>query len=184
MNILTLITTIFFSLSSYAQNLLVPGGSTVQNISTGKVEKISEDKNINLTSESPVVVQTKGGVPLLVLAANSTDSKIDIKKIDLKSSLRELVIEDMNSIMNEITKVHVEVQGLIQKRNLVQAADRVKDLQNKYPGLALGYFLEGTVQYLLGNKELATKSLEQGLAIDSKDENARKLLHSIKGGSR
>ncbi len=184
MKIILSIAILILPLAGMAQKVLIPSGSTVQTLTNGKSEKVITDKTMVLSSESPLLVQTSGGAPLLIFAAHTSSSVIDIKKLDMKAYLKELIVEEMNQTMNEIAKVHVEVLGLIQKKNLVQALDRVKDLQGKYPNLAMGYFLEGTVQYLLGNKDLAIKSLDQGLSIDPKDDNAKKLLSNLKGGSR
>lgn len=184
MKIILTISILLLPLAGLAQKVLIPNGSSVQTLADGKSEKLIADKTVTLSSGSPLLVQTSGGIPVLIFAAHNSSSFIDMKKLDMKSYLKELVVDEMNQAMNEITKVHVEVQGLIQKKNLVQAINRIKDLQGKYPNLATAYFLEGTVQYLLGNKDLAIKSLDQGLSIDPKDDNAKKLLNTLKGGSR
>lgn len=154
---------------------LLPGGDILK--------FANNDKNLELKDGGSVIILVNDSIPVLVHHSKNSNAKIEINPADLKKITDQFLAPQLNTALNEIAKAQVEIQGLIQKRNLNVALTKVNQLKEKYNGVALILFLEGTVHYLLNNKQLATSALEQGLVIDPNNSDAKSLLSKLKGGS-
>lgn len=166
---------------------------------TLRAEEITFDTNVKykkndsvdfteLKAQQPLVLQagdkalvnTGEGIPFLVFSAQNSSSKINIPHSQISMVALEQAAPFLEKATSDIIEGVRKVDGLIAKRDYNTALTTVSGLKEKYKGQSTILFLSGTVNYLNNNKQAAIKDLEGGLAINSDNSSAKKLLEKIK----
>ena len=134
----------------------------------------------------------KGGPALIKAAAEGYEStsilvptslrgdvraSLSLKKIEARTSSTSADSgSDMNTLVRDILDAE---RGIIEKR--FDDAQRIAvKIREKYPALAISYFLEGSIQYQKGEIQAAIASLTRGVELDPNDAVTKNFIDQIK----
>jgi hypothetical protein len=136
---------------------------------------------LQLKTGETALVSTAQGMPLLVYSAQNKNSQVHVNDENLNSLLQEQLQPALEKATAEIIEGIRRTEGLLQKRDYVQALAVISPIKEKYHTISTVLFLSATAHYLSNNKGPAMEDLQKGLQLDPNNEPAKKLLEKLKG---
>ncbi len=174
------LTGIVFSLNIQAAEVVFESNIKYKKNEATEFAELKTQEPLVMENGDRVFVSMNEGIPLLILSASQTNSKITIPNSQLSMVALEQTRPYLEKTTNEIIEGLRRVEYLISRRDYTQAVNRITALKEKHKGLSSVLFLSGTANYLANNKSVAIKDLENGLIINPEDSSAKKLLEKIK----
>ncbi|MEN9825384.1 MAG: hypothetical protein RI953_1129 [Pseudomonadota bacterium] len=110
-------------------------------------------------------------------------ASLNLKKlVDPKASEQQQQQKpsELNNLVRDILDAE---RGIIEKRYDDAQRLTVK-IREKYPNLAISYFLEGSIQFQKGEIQAAVASLTRGTELDPDDTVTRNFIEQIKKGNQ
>lgn len=171
---------VIFASPSFATEVRFEGAARVKR-GNSAFEDVKEGQSIELKAGESVLALPRQGLPLMIFQPASSSSKIVVSDADLREAVRAELQPKLESATSEIVNGLRKAESFIQRKNHEQARAIVGELKQKYPGISSVLFLSGTVNYLLNDRASAIEDLQAGLALDSTNDPARRLLERLKG---
>lgn len=120
-------------------------------------------------------------IPLLVLTLASC-STIKSKNIIVKKIEEPQIVKAKNEIpkINHLTKKIQLINSLVAGQSYDDAIKEINLLIQEYPQNYVFYDMEGSVQFIKGNHELAKESFEKSIRLNPKNKEAKLMLEKSK----
>lgn len=140
-------------------------------------------EKIDLKRGESVFIISQKNIPLLIVSANNSDAKLVVPDTSLNAGVMEMILPQIEKSTEEIVESLRNVEALIQKRDYSQASQIVSLLRQKYKKNSSVLFISASIRYLQNDRTNAINDLQEGLQINPTNENAKKFLSKLKGGS-
>ena len=144
---------------------------------------LSSEKLADIFKQGPVLVRASldgyesTNLLLPTSLRGELKASLTLKKIADKSTSEQKGPE-LNTLIRDILDAE---RGIIEKR--FDDAERISTkIREKFPSLAISYFLEGSIQFQKGDLQAAISSLNRGLELDPDDTVTRNFVEQIKKG--
>ncbi|MES2767503.1 MAG: hypothetical protein V4596_00035 [Bdellovibrionota bacterium] len=146
-------------------------------------EMLKAGQKIEIQKGENVFIISKKNIPMLVFSAHSSDSQITISEASMSTGVIELINSHVEKSTDEIIENLRRAEVFIQKRDYNQASQTISILKQKYKNNSSILFMSASINYLKNDKQSAINDLQEGLVINPTNENAKKLLSKLKGGT-
>ena len=163
-------------------SLFATSGSNQSTLGKSPIS-LSSEKLADIFKQGPVLVRASldgyESTSLLLPTSLRGELKasLTLKKIADKSTSEQKGPE-LNTLIRDILDAE---RGIIEKR--FDDAERISTkIREKFPSLAISYFLEGSIQFQKGDLQAAISSLNRGLELDPDDTVTRNFVEQIKKG--
>lgn len=153
-------------------------------VRVGGTQSFTEQKSgtsMQVKPGSELLILSKKNMPILVLAPQSSLSRINITEGLLTELMTEYTRDSVEKATSTIVAELSKAELLLRKRELTRALDILNTLKRNYPNISSILFMRGTVLYLMNNKPSAIEDLDAGLKIEPNNEPAQKLLQRLRG---
>lgn len=147
---------------------------------------LNSDKLGELVRQGPALIRAtlEGHETATLLLPTSLrgelKASLSLKKIVDPKSSEQQKPSDLNALVRDILDAE---RGIIEKRYDDAQRLTVK-IREKYPNLAISYFLEGSIQFQKGELQAAVASLTRGTELDPDDTVTRNFIEQIKKGTQ
>jgi predicted Zn-dependent protease len=89
--------------------------------------------------------------------------------------------EQASKLLSPLIFEFVQIQNLIQQKNLKEAEEKIVSLKNRYPNVAFLDFVWGSILALKGNREAAKTAVIRALATHPDYEEGKSFLQRLEG---
>lgn len=131
------------------------------NASEAHFVKIGE--KLELQSPDPLLIESPGRVPIILVGSLSRNSSINVKNPQLEiwadDLIQKKVDHDLSSILVKIS----EIERLISQKKISQAQAALAHLETQYPSVSYFGFIKSSLYFLLGNRTEAKRALQRAL---------------------
>jgi Flp pilus assembly protein TadD len=172
--------TAFFGLNAKSEEITFDSEVHYKKEMQSAFSDLKKGDVLQLKTGETALVSTAQGMPLLVYSAQNKNSQVHVDDENLNSLLQEQLQPALEKATGEIISGIRRTEGLLQKRDYVQALAVISPIKEKYPAISSVLFLSATVHYLSNNKGPAMEELQKGLQLDPNNEPAKKLLDKLK----
>lgn len=168
---------------SFAENLTFETDVQYKKNNQQNFETLKSGQKLDLEKGENAFIISKKNIPMLVFSAKSSDATITIPEASMSAGVIELVNSHIEKSTDEIIEGIRKAESFIQKRDYTQASQIVGFLKQKYKNNSSILFMSASIHYLKNDKQNAINDLQEGLEINPTNENAKKLLSKLKGGT-
>ena len=170
------------------------------------IKSLPETANVFVGQRSlgvtPLEIDTKtltnevvdGYLPIKISKPGYYSEKVYLPKADLSSinmKLKEISRQDVQKIVellytedaNLMTQNILEIQALLMTRRYTEVKTKLQSFNKKYPHIAAGYTLMGSVLMNEGNLEEARGYFSRAVGLNKKDQTAKRLLQILNNRS-
>ena len=144
---------------------------------------LKSGQKIELEKGENAFIISKKNIPMLIFSAKSSDAMITIPEASMSAGVIELVNSHVEKSTDEIIEGIRKAESFLQKRDYNQASQILTFLKQKYKNNSSILFMSASIHYLKNDKQSAINDLQEGLVINPTNENAKKLLSKLKGGT-